>query len=101
MAQVLTTKQGNWVFRFSQQVVALMAAADALTALTTEMSNDSYGSGGTNALTDAVVQASLPNGPLPAATAALVFSAAGSLANSNAILATIAANRQSLEWMRP
>ena len=74
----------------------LPAANDALVVLMTEYQDDLYASGQTNAFTDAVVQTALP-----AATAALVFSAAGGLSNTSAILPTIATNRQSLEMMRP
>jgi hypothetical protein len=96
MAQVWTTKQQNWVGRFSAQVVALLDAADELTALCTEFTVDAYGTGGGNALTDSVVQ-----GQLPAATAAIVASAEGAVAGSSQILATISANRGYLEAVRP
>jgi hypothetical protein len=96
MAQNFLVKQQNYLQRLSPAVVAFLAANDALQLLATEFSNDAYGSGGANALTDATVQT-----VLPAADAALVFSAVGALANANAILATVAANRQSLEMMRP
>lgn len=96
MAQVWTAKQQSWLLRFSNNVVGFMANNDAIALLMTEASNEGYLSGGAEALTDTVVQ-----GVLPAATAALVFSAAGSFANSSAILATVASNRQALEILRP
>ena len=60
MAQVWTQKQQNFVSRWSAACVALLAAADTLNALCTEFSNDTYGTGGANALTDVTVQAVLP-----------------------------------------
>lgn len=96
MAQEFGPKQQQWVFRFQEAVVKFLTDTDALIALTTEFNNDLYGSGGANALTDAVVQ-----NVLPAATAAILFSAVGALENANAILAQVANSRQSLELMRP
>jgi hypothetical protein len=96
MAQNWVPKQQNWLTRISQAAMQLMADADALQVLCTEFTNDQYGGGGANALTDATVQ-----GILPASTAALVDEAEGALAGSNAVLAVIATNRGYLETLRP
>lgn len=96
MAQNFTAKQQAWIKRFSDQVVALLDASDSLNALCTEFAVETYGTGGANALTDAVVQ-----GQLPAATAQLVWSAEGAIAGANAVLAVISTNRGYLEAVRP
>ena len=96
MAASFTAKQQNYMSRFSNNVVGLLANIDALGLLFTEASNDSYLTGGANAIPDAVVQT-----VLPAATAANFNTAMGALANANEILAIVAANRQALELMRP
>lgn len=96
MAQNYTLKQQNWVNRFSQATVAFMNDADNLTVLCNEFALETYGGGGANQLTDAVVQP-----VLPASTAALVDAAEGSFAGASQILAVIQANRGYLENMRP
>ena len=96
MAQVWTTKRQNWVSRFQQAVVNLMAEADTLTELCNEFTTNAYGTGGANAIVDAEAQAILP-----AATALLVAEAEGVLAGANNILPVIATNRAYLENMRP
>lgn len=96
MAQIWVAKQVNWVQRFSNASVGMLANNDAIQLLFAEATNDGYLSGGAQQLTDATVQT-----VLPAATAALLFSAMGAYANSNQVLAIVAANRQSLEMMRP
>jgi hypothetical protein len=96
MAQVWTAKQENWVQRLSNNVVGFLANMDAINLLVTEAQNDGYLSGGAEQLADTTVQTILP-----AATAALLFSAVGAFANSNEISAIVAANRQALELMRP
>jgi len=96
MAQDWTAKQKNFVQRFSNNMVGLMANADALNDLCSEFTNDGYGVGGTNALTDAVVQQVLPAG-----TALLVAEAEGAFIGANQIYAVIQANRGYLEMMRP
>jgi hypothetical protein len=93
MAQVWTTKQQNFMSRFTVAVVNMLTASDALTALCTEFTDDFYGTGGANALTDAVVQT-----VIPAATAAQTASAEGAVVN---VLATVQTNRGYLEMMRP
>lgn len=94
--QNLGPKQQGWLTRFQAGVVALMANADSLTELCNEYADDTFGTGGANAITDATVQT-----VIPACTAAQVASAEGTLAGNNAILATIAANRGYLEAIRP
>lgn len=99
MAQVWTTKQQNWVQRFSNNVVGLLANIDALNELCSEYTTNTYGTGGANQIADATVQL-----VLPAATAAFVSSAVGVFANSggiNSLLATGGTDRASLENMRP
>ena len=96
MAQNWVPKQTNWVLRFSQVVINLMNNADALTELCTEFSDNTYGTGGANAITDATVQLSLP-----AATALQVDEAEGAIAGTAQVLAVIATNRGYLENMRP
>lgn len=93
MAQVFTTKEQNFINRFVPFVVSLMALADQGTPLTTEFSDETYGTGGANALTDATVQT-----VLPAVTAAQFASAEGAIVT---ILAAIATNRGFLEVIRP
>jgi hypothetical protein len=89
MAQSDTVKQTAFVQNYAGAVQTLLAAADALGLLNTEFPNDTLGSGGTNALTDAVVQAVLPD-----ATAALFFTGE---ANVVTVLASIASVRGALE----
>lgn len=96
MAQVWTTKQQNFVQRFSIQVVQLLTAVDALDALCTEFVNDAYGTGGANQIPDATVQL-----VLPAATSTQVSQAVGAINGANQILAVTTANRGYLEMMRP
>jgi hypothetical protein len=93
MAQVCTTKQQNFLSRFTTAVVALLAANDALNALATEYTVDLYGSGQANAFTDAVVQT-----VIPAATAAQTYAAATGVGT---ILTAVSTNRAGLEMMRP
>lgn len=96
MAQVWTTKQQNYVNRFSNQVVQFLNAADALSALCTEFVDDQYGTGGANEIPDAAVQLALP-----AATSAQVAQAVGALNGASAILSVVTTNRGYLEMMRP
>ena len=93
MAQNLAPKEQGYVTRLSAAAVALLATADLCTSLTTEFTDDTYGTGGANALTDAVVQAVLPG-----ATAAQVSSAEAALVS---VLSSISSNRGSLEFLRP
>src|SRR5271157_753037 len=101
MAQNWVPKQVNWIQRFSGNVVALMQIADQLTELCNEFADNQYGTGGANAITDAVVQTGSGNFSLPAATALTVAEAEGVCAGTNQILAVIATNRGYLENMRP
>jgi hypothetical protein len=96
MAQSFATKQANFVQRLSAAVQQLMSDRDTLVSLFDEFTANSYGSGGTNALTDPVVQ-----GVLPAATALLVSEAMGVIGGSGGVLPVIAANDGYLQLMRP
>jgi hypothetical protein len=96
VAQVWTTKQQNFVLRFSNQAMALMAAADALGVLCGEFADNQYGQGGANQIPDATVQL-----VLPASTSLQVAQAVGALDGANQILSVISANRGYLENMRP
>jgi hypothetical protein len=92
MAQVFTAKQTGFVGRYAAAVVGLLAAVDQLTLLDAEFTADTYGTGGANAITDAIVQA-----VLPASTAALFNTGEAGVV---AILVTVASNRGPLELMR-
>jgi hypothetical protein len=96
MAQVWTTKQQNWVQRFSNATVNLLVAADQLSDLCNEFSVDAYGTGGANAISDATVQ-----GILPAATALLVNEAEGAFIGTGGVYSVITSNRGYLESVRP
>jgi hypothetical protein len=93
MAQILAAKQGSFLSRFDNALLNLMAAADALAQLQVESTNNGYATGGPDALTDAIVQATLP-----ASTAAQYNTALSSLV---AVQTAIASNRQAFEAMRP
>jgi hypothetical protein len=93
MAQVLTTKQTNFVQRYATAVQSLLSVVDSLTLLDAEFANDAYGTGGANALTDGLIQS-----VLPATTAALFNSGEASVVS---VLNTVASVRSALEWMRP
>ena len=95
MATSYAAKKASFLQRSQSAFALLLAANDALSLIATEAGNNFYLSGA-NVLTDAEVQATIPS-----ATAAQVFQAFGALSNSNQILATIAANRQILEVLRP
>ncbi len=56
MAQVLTAKQAGFVQRYSGAVQQLLGIVDALTLLNAEFANNAYGTGGANAIPDAIVQ---------------------------------------------
>jgi hypothetical protein len=96
MAQNWMPKQANWIQRFSDAVVGLLAYSDELTALCAEYSTETYGTGGANAITDAVAQS-----VLPASTALTIAQAEGAVIGSGAVVATVAANRGYLEAVRP
>lgn len=93
MAVSFTAKQTNFVQRYAAAVQALLSVVDQLSLMDAEFSNDTYGTGGANQITDIVVQA-----VLPATTAAQFNSAEGAVVT---ILATVASNRGFLEVMRP
>jgi hypothetical protein len=93
MAANWATKQTGFVQRYAAAVQALLNDIDQLTLLDAEFTNDAYGSGGANALTDVIVE-----GVLPAASALTFDEAEGAVV---AVLATVSANRGYLEIMRP
>lgn len=93
MAQNFVPKQTAFVTKYSALVQAFLNIADQLTVANSEFTADTYGTGGANAITDAIVQ-----GVLPASTAALFNSGEAGVV---AILATVASNRGALEMMRP
>lgn len=106
MAQNWTPKQATWVQNFSNAVVGLMANIDAIEVLCAEFTDNSFGTGGTNAITDAVVQSgnAAGNGPLPAATALQVAEAVGICNGSGGLLSLIGdagSQRGYLENVRP
>jgi hypothetical protein len=92
MAQVFTTKQTGFVQRYATAVAGFLNAVDALTLLDAEFTNNTFGTGGAEAITDAIVQATLPS-----STAALFNSGEAAVV---AVLATVTANRGTLEMMR-
>jgi hypothetical protein len=92
MAQVWTAKQTNFVQRYANAVQGLLNIVDQLTLLNAEFSNDAYGTGGANAITDVIVQ-----GVLPASTAALFNSGEASVVT---VLTSVASVRSALENMR-
>ena len=93
MAQSFTTKKQNFLSRYSAQIIALLAANDALVGLHAEFVAETYGNGGANQLTDADVQ-----GVLPAGTAALAWAAD---ANIVTVTGAVSTARTALEAMRP
>jgi hypothetical protein len=106
VAQNQVPKQVNLIVNISNTVVALLANVDALEELTDQYSNDGYGTGGANAITDATVQSgnAAGNGPLPAATALQVAEAVGVINGSGGLLALFGntgTQRGYLENVRP
>jgi len=93
MAQSYTQQQVNWLTQFQQLAMQLLDIADRIDAKCTEYADQTFGSGGANALTDAVVQTVIPQ-----ATASQVWGAEGAVVN---VLATITSNRGYLEAIRP
>jgi hypothetical protein len=93
MAQNLAGKQGNFLQRFDSAILSLMDCADTLSLLQAESTNNGYATGGQDALTDAIVQATLP-----ASTAAQYNTALSSLV---AVQTAISNNRQAFEALRP
>ena len=106
MAQVWTTKQQNWLQRFDNVIIGLLANIDALDELCAEYVQNTYGTGGANAIIDSTVQQAAPGlwVGLPAATALQVAEAVGIVnAASTGLLAqigTAGTNRGYLENMR-
>lgn len=96
MAQVLTSKQVNFINRYIQQVATLIGCIDALAALKSEWDADAYATGATpvgNNITDVIIQ-----GTAPYATAQQLNQVVGAV---ESIRTTVAANRGYLEAMRP
>jgi hypothetical protein len=93
MAQVLAAKQASFLNRFDNAILNLMAAADALSLLQAESTNNGYATGGGDALTDTIVQVTLP-----ASTAAQFNTALSSVV---AVQTAVANNRQAFEALRP
>jgi hypothetical protein len=93
MAQSFTVKQQNYAARLATFGVALMAMCDAGIPLTQEFADETYGTGGANAITDATIQALYP-----AITAAQFASAEGAIV---AILATYTSNRGFMQVFKP
>ena len=83
-----------------------MANIDALEILCEQYTNNTFGTGGANAIADATVQTGnvAGTGPLPAATALQVAEAVGIINGSGGLLSVIGdagTNRGYLENMRP
>lgn len=92
MAQSFTAKQTAYIQNYAALCQQLLTIADQLALANTEFTNDFFGSGGANALTDAVVQSVLPD-----STAALFFSGEAAVVSA---LSAIATNRGTLEYMK-
>ena len=92
MAQSWAAKQTGFTQTYSGQVNAFLDLIDYFTLANAEFTNDAYGSGGANALTDAIVQTVIPQ-----ATAAIFDSAEGAMVT---ILTDVASLRGYLEAIR-
>lgn len=92
MAQTDTAKQTQFVQAYSELCQTLLTTVDQLGLMNTEFTNDTYGTGGANALTDTIVQTVLPD-----STAALFDSGEAAVAS---ILTTVASFRGTLEYMK-
>jgi hypothetical protein len=92
MAQNFVPKQTAFVTAYAGQVQVLLASADQLALLNTEFTNDTFGSGGAQALTDMIVQSVLPG-----ATAALFFTGEADVVT---VLSSIASVRGALETFK-
>jgi hypothetical protein len=92
MAQNFVPKQTAFVAKYAGMVQGFLTLVDECTLYNAEFTNDAYGTGGANAITDAIVQ-----DILPASTAAQFNSGEGAMVT---ILATIATNRGYLEVFR-
>lgn len=86
-------KDINWVTEFVALCKLITIAADTGAPVTNEFTDETFGNGGANALTDAAVQVVLPS-----QTAASVWAAEGAVVN---ILAAITTNRGYLDNMKP
>lgn len=93
MAASFTTKQANFVTKYASLAQQFLTVVDALGLANAEFADDAYGSGGANALTDAIVET-----VLPAATATTFDSAQASVVTC---LQAVASVRSALEILRP
>jgi hypothetical protein len=99
MAQSVTQKQSDFVARYSNAVVALIAARNALADLNAEWSANGYATGAPEVqgvgwnIPDSVVQLQLP-----ACTAAMINSAVGA---TTSVIATVDSNMGYLIVLRP
>lgn len=106
MSQNPVPKEATLVQNISNVMVGLMANVDALEILCEEYTQNGFGTGGANAITDATVQSGniAGNGPLPNATALQVAEAIGIINGVSGILSQIGVSGTSrgyLENMRP
>jgi len=93
MAQSYVQQQTNWITQFQQLSMQLLEIADKLETSTGTFSDQQFGTGGANAITDPTATAAIPQ-----AIAQTIWSAEGAVV---AILGTIASNRGYLEAIRP
>lgn len=93
MAAVWTVKQTAFVAKYASLCQQFLTLVDQIGLANDEFTQDTYGTGGANAITDTIVETILP-----AATAANFASAEGAMVT---ILVTVASNRGYLEIMRP
>ena len=61
MAQSDTVKQTQFVTSYASLCQQLLATVDQLTLMNSEFTNDTYGTGGANEITDEIVQSVLPD----------------------------------------
>lgn len=93
VAQNFVPKQTGFVNRYVGAIQNFLDLVDSISLMNTEFVDNAYGTGGQNAIPDAVVQSALP-----AATALQFNEAEGAMVT---ILATVTSNRGFLENMRP
>jgi len=92
MAQVFTAKETTFVQKYVALIAQVLNLAPDIADANEEFAQNTYGTGGANAIPDAIVQT-----VAPAATAAEFNSAEGAMVT---ILASIEANRGYLEALR-
>lgn len=93
MAQNWVPKQTAFTQKYVGLVQDFMNSVDAISLANAEFATDAYGTGGANAITDAIVQ-----GVIPAGNAALFNEMEGAMVS---ILQAVASNRGYLEIARP